>query len=207
MGKGFHLGVIWECYDWTGSIAVDLRGNVMPRDQFGLPSSPGRTFRKLLLSTFVVIAFAAYAAIERLTRTTGVAEAASTPSADSPVAGQSSARQAAPQAQPTQAPASNAVPAASGYKDGTYQGQPVDAYYGLVQVQVSIQGGAISSVQFLQYPNDRRTSQQINSIAMPWLQQEAVQAQSANVNIISGATLTSEGFQMSLQTALQAAHN
>ncbi len=184
----------------------------MPRDQFGLPSSPGRTLRKLLLSTFVVIAFAVYVAYERLAKTVGVAEAASTPSADAPVAGQGSARQAAPQQQsaqaaPTQAPVAKSAPAASGYKDGTYQGQPVDAYYGLVQVQVSIQGGAISSVQFLQYPNDRLTSRQINQIAMPWLQQEAVQVQSANVDIISGATLTSEGFQMSLQSALQSAHN
>jgi uncharacterized protein with FMN-binding domain len=62
-------------------------------------------------------------------------------------------------------------------------------------------------VQFLQYPSDRRTSQRINSIAMPYLRQEAIQAQSAQVDIISGATLTSEGFQASLQSALQAAHN
>ena len=51
-----------------------------------------------------------------------------------------------------------------------------------------------------------RTSQQINAIAMPYLQQEAIQVQSANVDIISGATLTSEGFQMSLQSALANAH-
>jgi uncharacterized protein with FMN-binding domain len=76
-----------------------------------------------------------------------------------------------------------------------------------VQVQVSIQGGALKSVQFLQYPNDRRTSRQINDIAMPYLQQEAIQAQSASVDIVSGATLTSQGFEMSLQSALQAAHN
>ena len=93
------------------------------------------------------------------------------------------------------------------YKDGSYTGSEEDAYYGLVQVQVNIQAGNIQSVQFLQYPSDRRTSQQINSIAMPYLQQEAIQAQSAQVDIISGATLTSEGFQMSLQTALQAARN
>ena len=88
-----------------------------------------------------------------------------------------------------------------------YQGSPIDAYYGLVQVQVTVQNGSIQDVQFLQYPNDRRTSQQINSIAMPYLQQEAIQAQSAQVDIISGATLTSEGFIMSLQSALQAAHH
>ena len=82
----------------------------------------------------------------------------------------------------------------------------MDVNYGLVEVQATIQNGKISDVQFLDYPHDRRTSQQINAIAMPDLQQEAIQAQSANVDIISGATLTSEGFQMSLQSALASAH-
>lgn len=91
------------------------------------------------------------------------------------------------------------------YKDGTYTGPEVDAIYGLVQVQAVIQNGKISNVQFLEYPNDRRTSVRINSFAVPTLQQEAVQAQSANVNLITGATLTSEAFQMSLQTALNKA--
>jgi len=93
------------------------------------------------------------------------------------------------------------------YKDGTYTGPEVDAYYGLVQVQVVIQSGKISNVQFLNYPHDRRTSQEINAQAMPWLQQEAIQAQSANVDIISGATLTSEAFAQSLQAALKSAAN
>ncbi len=180
----------------------------MPREQFSLPSSPGRTLRKLLLSLFVVISFAVYAAIDRLTKTGSVAEAASTSATDAPSAGGSSAQSSASGPVSTEpALAKSASNTTSGYKDGTYQGQPIDAYYGLVQVQVSIQNGAISSVQFLQYPNDRRTSQEINAQVMPWLQQEAIQADSANVNIISGATLTSEGFQMSLQSALQSAHN
>ncbi len=71
-----------------------------------------------------------------------------------------------------------------------------------MQVQATIQGGKITNVQFVQYPNERNTSVRINSVAVPELQQEAIQAQSANVNIITGATLTSDGFQQSLQTAL-----
>ena len=93
------------------------------------------------------------------------------------------------------------------YKDGTYKGPQVDVYYGIVEVQVNVQNGKIADVNFLQYPKDRRTSQRINSIAMPYLQQEALQAQSAQVNIISGATLTSEGFMMSLDAALKTAKN
>lgn len=91
------------------------------------------------------------------------------------------------------------------YKDGTYNGPEVDAFYGLVQVQVVVQNGKISNVHFLEYPSDRRTSQRINSFAVPTLQQEAMQAQSANVDWISGATLTSQAFQMSLQSALNQA--
>jgi uncharacterized protein with FMN-binding domain len=101
---------------------------------------------------------------------------------------------------PTQAPPT--AIASSGYKDGQYTGQTTDAFYGAVQVQVAIQGGKIANVQFLQFPNDRRTSQRINSQAMPMLQTEAMQSQSAQVDIISGATLTSQAFIQSLQSAL-----
>jgi len=93
------------------------------------------------------------------------------------------------------------------YKDGVCTGPQIDAYYGLVEVQATVKNGKISDVQFLKYPNDRRTSVRINNIAMPWLQQEAIQAQSAYVNIISGATFTSEGFAMSLNAALKSAKN
>ena len=115
---------------------------------------------------------------------------------------------------PTAVPPTNVPPTATNpnivlqngqFKDGTYTGPVVDAFYGLVQVQAVVQNGKIENVQFLQFPNDRRTSVRINSFAVPRLQQEAVQAQSANVNLISGATLTSEAFQMSLQYALNQA--
>jgi uncharacterized protein with FMN-binding domain len=93
------------------------------------------------------------------------------------------------------------------YKDGTYTGSEADAYYGMVQVQAVIQNGKITDVTFLEYPDHRRTSVSINRQAIPWLQQEAIQAQSAQVDLISGATLTSEAFVQSLQAALNAAHN
>ncbi len=93
------------------------------------------------------------------------------------------------------------------YADGVYTGPTVDAFYGLVQVQATVTGGRLSDVKFLQFPNDRRTSQQINSIAMPYLIREAVQAQSAYINIISGATLTSQAFAQSLYNALNQAKN
>lgn len=92
-----------------------------------------------------------------------------------------------------------------GYKDGTYTGNVADAFYGNIQVSVNIQNGKIANVQFLQYPSDRSRSILINQQAMPYLQQEAIQAQSANVDIVSGATDTSQAFIASLSSALSQA--
>ena len=91
------------------------------------------------------------------------------------------------------------------YKDGTYTGTAADAFYGNIQVQVTIASGKISNVQFLQAPNDRGTSIMINQQADPMLAQEAVSAQSANVDIVSGATDSSQAFIQSLQSALDQA--
>ena len=93
------------------------------------------------------------------------------------------------------------------YKDGTYTGSVADAYYGNVQVRVTISGGQITDVVFLQYPDTHATSVMINSQAMPYLKQEAIQAQSANVQIVTGATFTSEAFSQSLQAALAQARS
>lgn len=98
-------------------------------------------------------------------------------------------------------------PVAGQYKDGTYTGNIVDAYYGNVQVSVLIQNGKIFDVKFLDHPKDRRTSQVINSQAMPYLISEAIKAQSGNVDVVSGATFTSEAFQRSLSSALVKAKN
>jgi uncharacterized protein with FMN-binding domain len=97
------------------------------------------------------------------------------------------------------------TPTTSGYKDGTFTGSVEDAYYGNVQVSATIASGKITAVNFLQYPNDNPNSMYVNSQAVPYLKQEAVQAQSANVNIITGATLTSQAFIQSLATALNQA--
>ena len=97
------------------------------------------------------------------------------------------------------------MPMMGSYKNGTYTGSVQDAFYGLVQVQAIISGGKITNVNFLQYPNDNRTSQFVNSQAMPLLTQEAIQVQSAQVDIISGASATSQAFQASLADALSQA--
>lgn len=91
------------------------------------------------------------------------------------------------------------------YKDGTFRGSAVNVYYGNVQVAAIINGGKIKTVKILQYPNSHSTSVYINQQAIPFLQKEAIKAQNAKVQIISGATFTSEGFAQSLNNALSKA--
>ncbi len=104
------------------------------------------------------------------------------------------------QPQPTPAPVQTGQ-----YRDGTYTGDPADAYYGIIQVAAVVSGGKIVDVQFLQYPNDRQTSIEVNTQAMPYLKAEAIQAQNANVDIVSGATDSSYAFRQSLASALNRA--
>lgn len=106
----------------------------------------------------------------------------------------------------SQKAASSLVPQTTGkFKDGVYKGSSSYVYFGNVEVLVSIANGRINNVKFLQYPNSHATSVYINKQAMPYLQQEALKAQSSKVQIISGATFTSEGFIQSLQNALKKA--
>jgi len=91
------------------------------------------------------------------------------------------------------------------YIDGKYRGSVADAFYGNVQVEVTISGGKITDVQFLQYPSDRETSIEINNQAMPVLKQETITTQNAHVDVVSGATQSSQAFLESLQSALNKA--
>jgi uncharacterized protein with FMN-binding domain len=201
----------------------------MSKEQPARQSRFMRTVRKWFVSGFVVCTFAAYAVHERLSNPNGgvgtLAPAQSpaaqqaiaspqpsltAPPAPSPSLPPAPTATAAPSVGPTEPATAAPAPAApqvalGAFKDGAYTGAEVDAYYGLVQVKAVVQGGKITDVEFLEYPNDRRTSIRINRVAIPYLTQEAIQAQSAEVDIISGATLTSEAFAQSLQSALETA--
>jgi uncharacterized protein with FMN-binding domain len=69
-----------------------------------------------------------------------------------------------------------------------------------------IAGGRITDVVALQYPQDNSRDAEINSYALPALHDEVLAAQSAQVDAISGATVTSDGYLGSLQAALDTAH-
>ncbi len=105
------------------------------------------------------------------------------------------------------ATASPSTASTSSYKDGTFNGTTQNAYWGNVQVAAVISGGKLTDIKVLQYPNTHSTSVYINQQALPYLKQEAVQAQSANIQIISGATFTSQAYIQSLTDALSAAHS
>ncbi|GCE16798.1 FMN-binding protein [Dictyobacter kobayashii] len=107
-------------------------------------------------------------------------------------------------ATPTTVPSTNGSSSGQ-YKDGSYTGSVADAHWGNIQVKAIIQNGKIKDVQFLQYPNDRNRSVSINSFADPQLTQEAIQAQNNNVDIVTGATDSSEAFIQSLGDALSQA--
>ena len=88
---------------------------------------------------------------------------------------------------------------------GTFKGDTSQTRWGPVQVEIVVTNGKITDVKTLQYPNGDRRSQNISSQVIPWLQEETLQVQSANISGISGATYTSGGFQASLASALQKA--
>jgi uncharacterized protein with FMN-binding domain len=102
----------------------------------------------------------------------------------------------------TDAPSTTAPPAG---RSGRFTGPVVDTRFGPVQVQVVLQNGRVADVRALQTPTDRARSAYISSHAAPILRQEALDAQSANIDVVSGATYTSEGYAQSLQAALDAA--
>ena len=95
-----------------------------------------------------------------------------------------------------------ATPTTGQYKDGIYTGSIADAYYGNIQVQAIISKGKLNDVIFLQHPSDNRTSESINAQAMPLLKEEAIQKQSMSVDVVSGASDSSQAFIESLGNAL-----
>lgn len=103
-------------------------------------------------------------------------------------------------------PATSAPTVAGGASDILVNGSVAQTRWGPVQVQVHIAAGRIVDVAVLQQPNGNRTDREINSWALPQLRQQVLQVQNANVDGVSGATVTSDGYRRSLQAALSAAH-
>lgn len=93
----------------------------------------------------------------------------------------------------------------TGLRQGSFTGTVAQTQYGPVQVRVTVTGGQLTDVTALQLPKTEARSLDIDRTAVPTLRQEALKAQSANINAVSGATYTSQGYKTSLQAALDAA--
>ncbi|MFC9354746.1 FMN-binding protein [Arthrobacter sp. NPDC057013] len=89
---------------------------------------------------------------------------------------------------------------------GTYDGEVVQTRFGTVQVQVTVKSGQITDVTALKLTDAEGRSVQISNYAAPILRDEVLQAQSANVQTVGGATVTSDAYLTSLQAALDAAN-
>ncbi|WP_330350312.1 FMN-binding protein [Streptomyces sp. NBC_00582] len=104
------------------------------------------------------------------------------------------------------APSSTSSASAGSGKGGTtVTGDSVQTRWGPVQVRITVQDGKITDVTAVTYPQENPRDQQINSYAIPQLRSEALQAQSADIDTVSGATYTSDGYRQSLQSALDLA--
>ncbi|QUW95370.1 FMN-binding protein [Streptomyces sp. V17-9] len=107
----------------------------------------------------------------------------------------------------TPTPSSGTGTGTGGASSGTrtVTGPTVQTRYGPVQVQLTLDGSRIVAARAVQSPGGDPRSRQINASAVPALIKETVNAQSAHLDAVSGATYTSEGYMSSLQSALDQA--
>lgn len=158
--------------------------------------------KKYIIAGVLVVAFVAYLIFANKNSTPITAAPASGVPTGTPNA-------VGPTSLPTTTSPSGNPPGSAGgssasagqYKDGTYTGAVTDAFYGNLQVTATIQGGVITNVIFPQAPSGGHSGE-VSAQALPILKQEAITVQSANVNIVSGATQDSQAFRQSLASAL-----
>jgi uncharacterized protein with FMN-binding domain len=108
-------------------------------------------------------------------------------------------------ANPTSNSALSASNSNASYKDGSYTGDAADTPYGTVQVEAIISGGKINNVVFIKMPDDQPHSREVTAMSEPQLKQNTLEAQSAIIDFVSGATSTCYGYKESLQKALDQA--
>nr|WP_246215149.1 FMN-binding protein [Modestobacter muralis] len=87
----------------------------------------------------------------------------------------------------------------------TFTGDSASTRWGPVQVEITVAGGTVTDVSVVDYPDGNGKDRQINARALPVLVQETLDAQSADIDMVSGATVTSDGYVESLQSALDQA--
>jgi uncharacterized protein with FMN-binding domain len=101
--------------------------------------------------------------------------------------------------------ASSSSGSSSRHAAKTYTGSAADTQYGPVEVKITVKNGRVIVATAVQYPNSSPRDSQINAAAIPALNSEATAASSASIDMVSGATYTSQGYISSLQSALDQA--
>jgi uncharacterized protein with FMN-binding domain len=155
-----------------------------------MSAMPSRPLRRIVLSTVATLS-GAVLLLSLKPHTTAGAISVAAP--------------AAPPSSAASAPGTSAgSPPTAGVSSGTrtVTGDTVQTAYGPVQLQITRTGGKITAIKALQLPMDSGRDQEISGFAVPQLTQEALAAQSAHIDTVSGATYTSGGYIQSLQSAL-----
>ncbi|WP_405725190.1 FMN-binding protein [Streptomyces sp. NBC_01537] len=101
--------------------------------------------------------------------------------------------------------ASPSPSAGSSTSTRTFTGTAAQTRFGPVQVKITVKNKKITNIEVVEYPSDNPKDQEINNYALPVLNQEAISAQSAQIDSVSGATYTSDGYVSSLQSAIDQA--
>ncbi|MGB7962536.1 MAG: FMN-binding protein [Propionicimonas sp.] len=141
-------------------------------------------------------------------RTSTNATAANAPTTDdttTPTSGSTAGTTITPSASSSSSESSTSTGDTSALNSGTFTGDAVTTQWGVVQVQITVSDGTITAAKALQYPNENDKDQRINAYAIPRLNSQVTAAQSATIDGVSGATVTSYGYLQSLQSAIDAA--
>lgn len=155
----------------------------------------------------LVLLFSYHTSTNSEAASTGSQDASTEPEATAgttPNAGE--ATTTTPSTSATPSASSSSAGSSSSTASGTYTGDAVDTRWGTVQVQITVKDGKITAAKAVEYPNQNPKDQQINAYAIPQLNAEVVAAQSASIDAVSGATVTSDGYLESLQSAIDQAH-
>jgi uncharacterized protein with FMN-binding domain len=160
--------------------------------------------------TVLVLLFGYHTSTSSSASAQGGLASAATPASGSAISGGVSTGSTAgssSSAASSSAPAASTAAAApsTAATSGTVTGAVADTRWGPVQVQLTIVDKKITNVSVVQYPNSNGRDQEINAQALPILIQETLDKQSASIDMVSGATYTSDGYLQSLQSALDKA--
>jgi uncharacterized protein with FMN-binding domain len=151
--------------------------------------------------TIVVLLFGYHTSTNDTAASTAPSSA-SKPASTTPSAGPSTS---SPSAGPSTSSPSASPSSSGSTTTKTYTGSVAATRWGPVQVQIAVSSGKITDVTVLQQPNGNGKDAEINDYALPILVQDTLQAQSADIDMVSGATVTSDGYLQSLQAALDEA--